>query len=296
MITGIAASDFNALSELKAQAAQDAKGTALEVARQFEGIFLQSMLKSMRLGVHFLDESSPFRGKDRETFEDMLDAQYASEIAGNKGVGLADMLQRHLESVSANARQTSGPSVIPMDISPIKSSTDPSEPRQASNVLEEFIKSIWPQAKAAAANLGLDPKLLVAQAALETGWGKFINKDSAGESTNNLFNIKLGNNKTFASVTVPTTEYTDNQAFKTTAEFRKYASVNESLQDYVHLIRDDARYNLARANAQNPARYVEELSRAGYATDPHYGEKILAIFHGTELNQAVSRLEDEVAV
>ena len=96
-IQGIATSDFQGLNELKAQAKNDAKEALPEVAKQFEGIFLQSMLKSMRMGQHFLDESSPFRGKTESTFQEMLDAQYASNIANSKGIGMAAMLAKQFK-------------------------------------------------------------------------------------------------------------------------------------------------------------------------------------------------------
>lgn len=105
-VQGIATSDFSALNELKVQAQNNAKEALPEAAKQFEGIFLQSMLKSMRMGQHFLEESSPFRGKDRETFQDMLDAQYASTIANSKGVGLAEMLAKQMEHNLPNAEPT----------------------------------------------------------------------------------------------------------------------------------------------------------------------------------------------
>lgn len=284
-IEGIVSGDFTALSELKAQAVKDAKGTAPEVAKQFEGIFLQAMLKSMRLGVHFVDESSPFRGRDRETFQDMLDAQYASNIASTKSIGLADMLAKQIESVSTTEK------ALPTSTS----ATTPMQSINTANIaptsVDDFVRSIWPKAKEAASIIGLDPKILMAQAALETGWGKFVTKDAEGNSSNNLFNIKSTPQSEQESVTVQTTEYVNGMPIKTNASFRKYSSIENSFSDYVSLIKDSERYQTALASAGNPETYMNELHKAGYATDPDYSAKILSIYHGDELNQAIQRCE-----
>lgn len=291
-VSGIATSDFAVLTDLKAQAAKDAKGAAPEVAKQFEALFLQSMLKSMRMGEHFLDESSPFRGKDRETFQDMLDGQYASNIAGSKGIGLAAMLTKQLESVSEAQKSPSmelqRPGAMPAQQTTLLSQSTATNKDKPATTIDDFVKSIWPKAKAAASAIGLDPKLLMAQAALETGWGKFVTKDARG-SSNNLFNIKVGDHSEHDSVTVKTTEYIADTPIKMNASFRKYASVEESFNDYISLIKQDERYQGALASTSNPEIYVNELHKAGYATDPEYSTKILSIYHGDELNQAIQR-------
>ncbi|USQ13022.1 flagellar assembly peptidoglycan hydrolase FlgJ [Legionella lytica] len=297
MLHGIATSDFSALADLKAKAVTDAKGAAPEVAKQFEGIFLQSMLKSMRMGQHFLDDSSPFRGKNRETFEDMLDAQYASNIAGSKGIGVAAMLTRHLGSV--NNIETPAPNAPPTVMPTASADMQYITPKQAISsdtnkpptTVDDFVQSIWPKAKEAASLIGLDPKILMAQAALETGWGKFITKDSEGNSSNNLFNIKSGANSDYDSVNVKTTEYIADTPIKVNASFRKYSSIEQGFEDYISLIKRDGRYQDALASAANPESYVRELHKAGYATDPEYSTKILSIYRGDELNQAIQRCD-----
>lgn len=292
-VHGIATSDFNALNELKVQAQNNAKEALPEAAKQFEGIFLQSMLKSMRMGQHFLEESSPFRGKDRETFQDMLDAQYASTIANSKSVGLADMLAKQMEhnlpTVEQPEESTTDKPVNSNAISTMPVKEEKQD--KPTTTIDEFVKSIWPQAKQAASAIGLDPKILMAQAALETGWGKFVTKDIDGTSSNNLFNIKAGDSKEFDSVNVKTTEYIADTPIKMNASFRKYPSVEQSFNDYISLIKDNERYQTALASTSNPELYVNELHKAGYATDPNYGTKILSIYHGEELNQAIQRCE-----
>ena len=296
---GIATSDFKGLNELKVQAKQDAKQALPAVAKPFEGIFLQSMLKTMRMGQHFLDESSPFKGKNQDTFQEMLDGQYANNISSGKGLGLAAMLTKQLQGTAnranANTMELIRPTVMNKPaaieqsvIEPIMQS-DIQEKDNAMSSVDEFVKSIWPKAKQAAMQLGLDPKILMAQAALETGWGKFVAKDAQG-SSNNLFNIKSAGTKDFDSVNVKTTEYIANTPVKMNASFRKYASIEDSFNDYISLIKGNERYQNAVANAGNPARFVDELHKAGYATDPKYSSKILSIYHGDELNQAIQRV------
>lgn len=263
-VQGIASNDCTALTELKA-------------------MFLQSMLKSMCMGEHFLDESSPFRAKDHETFQDILDAQYTSTIAGSdKGIGLAAVLSKQLESVAAPADKPASQVTESKQFSEV-------ENNKPAIAVDNFIKSIWPKAKEAASLIGLDPKILMAQTVLETGWGKFITKDAEGNSTNNLFNIKAGTNSEYDSVGVKTTEYIADTPFKMNASFRKYPSVEHSFNDYISLIKGSERYQGALASAGNPENYVNELHKAGYATDPEYSMKILSIYHGAELNQVMQR-------
>jgi flagellar protein FlgJ len=313
-VQSLATSDFQGLNELKIQAKNDAKKALPAVAKQFEGIFLQSMLKSMRMGQHFLDESSPFSGKNQATFQEMLDGQYASNISNSRGIGLADMLAKQLEGKVSGSTDKTAESDNNLDKNsfsvneagiktnsnnaPIKMkdfSNDTSSPT-AKEGIDNFVKAIWPKAKEAASAMGLDPKILMAQAALETGWGKFITKDADGSSSNNLFNVKTGSNKEFESVQVNTTEYIADTPIKKTESFRKYSSVEQSFNDYVSLITGSDRYQSALANAGNPELYVNELHKAGYATDPKYGNKILSIYHGEDLNQAMQRcgLSDQV--
>ena len=245
------------------------------------------------MGQHFLEESSPFRGKDRETFQDMLDAQYASTIANSKSVGLADMLAKQMEhnlpTIEQPEKSTTDKPVNSNAISTMPVKEEKQD--KPTTTIDEFVKSIWPQAKQAASAIGLDPKILMAQAALETGWGKFVTKDIDGTSSNNLFNIKSGDSKEFDSVNVKTTEYIADTPIKMNASFRKYPSVEQSFNDYISLIKENERYQTALASTSNPELYVNELHKAGYATDPNYGTKILSIYRGEELNQAIQRCE-----
>lgn len=289
-LQGIATSDFQGLHELGFQAKTNAKQALPEVAKQFESIFLQSMLKNMRTAQHFLDDSNPLSGKNQAMFQEMLDGQYASNIANSKGIGFASLLTKQLENtVGGKATQPNGAFAFDAKKVTVPTKLVQNKDSSTATSIDDFVQSIWPKAKAAAASMGLDPKILMAQAALETGWGKFVAKDADGSSSNNLFNIKAHSNKDDESVQVKTTEYIAGTPIKTTASFRKYASVEQSFNDYISLIKGSERYQTAVANASNPEQYINELHKAGYATDPQYGNKILSIYNGDELNQALQR-------
>jgi flagellar protein FlgJ len=304
MVERIANTDFQSLHELKVAATKDPKEALPQVAKQFEGIFLRTMLKTMRMGSHFIDEKNPFRGRNAETFQEMLDGQYVDKITSStSGLGLADVLTQQLGGKVQKSKNMLEIGQIPskytipkIDVPQINAVnakevvlTDKASESTSSKMIDDFISSIWAKAKQAAESMGLDPKILIAQAALETGWGQFIAKDVDGSSSNNLFNIKSGNNTKHDSVQIKTTEYIADTPIKMSASFRKYSSVEESFNDYISLIQNSDRYQNALANARSPERYVNELSKAGYATDPNYGSKILSIYHGEELNQAMKR-------
>lgn len=303
MVDRIATTDFKSLHELKRESREDSKKALPLVAKQFEGLFLQSMLKTMRSSSHFVDAKSPFRGRHAETFQEMLDGQYVDKIVKSpSGIGIADMLTKQLGGKIDKTKNTTEigqighkytiPKGDSIKLNHAKTEIATKEAESTSStMIENFVNSMWSKAKQAATSMGLDPKMLIAQAALETGWGQSVAKDSDGSSSNNLFNIKSGSNSEFSSVKVKTTEYIADTPIKMSASFRKYDSIEDSFNDYVSLIKNNDRYENALVNAGSPERYVDELSKAGYATDPNYGRKILSIYNSKELNQAMNKLE-----
>ncbi|MGX5202467.1 flagellar assembly peptidoglycan hydrolase FlgJ [Aliikangiella sp. IMCC44632] len=143
---------------------------------------------------------------------------------------------------------------------------------------KDFVASLLPVATKAAKQLAVDPKLLLAQAALETGWGKYVMHDEAGKPGFNLFGIKANNAWQGESIVADTLEV-ENQAFKkVSAAFRKYHSLQESFTDYVNFIKGNSRYQGAVKASSDEASYANELQSSGYATDPNYAEKILKIY------------------
>ncbi len=155
--------------------------------------------------------------------------------------------------------------------------------------LDQFVQVAWDCAKTAANRMGLDPKVLMAQAALETGWGQFIAKKSDGTSSHNLFNIKTRADSIEDSVNIKTTEFIGNVPINVLASFKAYSSIEDSFHDYVALIESSPRYQVAAANAHDPKQYIAALHEAGYATDPNYTQKILSIYEGQPLQQALER-------
>jgi flagellar protein FlgJ len=155
---------------------------------------------------------------------------------------------------------------------------------------EAFVAEIWPHAQAAAAELGVDPRMLVAQAALETGWGRSVMRGPDGKPSHNLFGIKASGGWQGAAVTHGTVEFRAGVMQRERAAFRAYGSVGESFADYVRLVRDNPRYRDAVAAGADGARFAEALERAGYATDPQYAEKLKAIAGGPTLKRALAQL------
>ncbi|NUT81571.1 MULTISPECIES: flagellar assembly peptidoglycan hydrolase FlgJ [Pseudomonas] len=146
--------------------------------------------------------------------------------------------------------------------------------RKAFRDADEFVNAMLPMAKEAADRIGVDPRYLVAQAALETGWGKSVMRQPDGSSSHNLFGIKASQNWKGDSARAITSEFRNGAMVKETAEFRSYASYRDSFHDLVNLLQSNSRYQDVLKSADNPEQFVRELQKAGYATDPHYASKI----------------------
>lgn len=248
-IERIGESDIEALSRIGA-----GKSSAQDISNQFEAVFLQSMLKSSCIDQHFTDEKNSF-------FE--VPASYSHDLVPAANTDIID-------APKATDRLIAPPSIEP----------------QINQTVDDFVKSIWPYAKQASTMLGLDPKILMAQAVLETGWGKFIAKDADGSSSHNIFNIK--SNRPDQAVKIKTTEYITDTPVSMMASFKKYSSVAASFDDYISLLQGD-RYKAALANTSDPEHYIDALHRAGYATDPDYANKIVSIYRGDELQRVLER-------
>ncbi len=154
---------------------------------------------------------------------------------------------------------------------------------------EGFVASIWPHAEKAARELGVNPRALVAQAALETGWGRRHIKRDNGDSSHNLFGIKATGWKGERATTA-THEYVDGQRRTETASFRAYASPAESFGDYVRMLKNNPRYQAALQAGTDVRGFARGLQQAGYATDPGYAAKIAAIAAGPTIDRAVAAI------
>lgn len=143
---------------------------------------------------------------------------------------------------------------------------------------ESFISQLLPTAKKVAQQLGVDPKILLAQAALETGWGKYIMHDHTGNPSYNLFGIKGGNDWQGESIKADTLEVEQGTFVKRQDKFRMYESFEQSFQDYVNFVKSSPRYQQAVEAVESAKDYIENLQKSGYATDPNYAEKIINIY------------------
>lgn len=156
---------------------------------------------------------------------------------------------------------------------------------------EDFIATMLPMAEKAAQKLGVEARYLVAQAALETGWGKSVIKQRDGSTSYNLFGIKSHNSWGGESARVMTTEYKAGKAVKESASFRAYDSYQQSFEDFVNFLQSNGRYQKALSSTENPEQFAKELQKAGYATDPNYARKISQIARKVQTYQTVASVD-----
>jgi flagellar protein FlgJ len=285
--------DFQSLAQLRGKAAVDAPAALKEAGKHFEALFIQMMLKSMR-------QATPgdplFGNKEGDLYRDLFDKQISENMASKGSLGLADIIVKQLQrnvqlqqSASDTAAQAAAQTAL---VSGQGASVQPDAGnKMAYSSPSAFIKDIWPHAQQAAKQLGVAPQVLVAQAALETGWGSGIIRHADGRSSNNLFGIKAGGTWQNDSVTVPTVEFRDGLVVKDKASFRSYDSLASSFEDYVQFLQSNPRYKDALTHVGNPEQFTAALQQAGYATDPHYSEKIQKVLGGDTLKSAVSELK-----
>lgn len=270
--------DFAGLEKLKSGAGRNDPAAVRQVAQQFESLFARMMIKSMRAAVG----KDPIFGSDQaETYQGMYDDQLSLELTKGKGLGLADMLVRQLQQSGAIAKAAAG-SAAPANragaaggaaaaprVSPAGSASSADR--------AGFISQVWPEAQQAAQQLGVHPVSLIAQAALETNWGRNIPRSASGGSSNNLFGIKAGAGWSGASVTAGTQEFQGGSARETSAAFRAYASPGESFQDYVALLQASSRFSGALGSGTSVQSFAAALQQGGYASDPDYARKVTAV-------------------
>ena len=193
---------------------------------------------------------------------------------------LAPLARNNVASKSTgNGDWTMDPNLAPSTPQYVRSMAQPplAPAKRAFGNSDEFMATMLPLAKDAAARIGVDPAILVAQAALETGWGKSIMRQQDGSSSHNLFGIKATGSWNGAQARAITSEFRDGKMVKETADFRSYDSFADSFHDLVSLLQNNNRYKEVVNSADNPEQFVKELQKAGYATDPDYASKISQI-------------------
>lgn len=303
--------DLHGLERLRHRAAHEDPAALAEAAVQFEALFIGMMLDSARnarLGTGLLD------GPQTAQYFELMDQQVALELARGGGFGFGKMLMEQLAArgdVPAPAPSTEpGPAALPprsvgvhgtrpqaapesagafpaglpASLAPL-GVAEPTADASTGSTAERFVARFLPEAQAAAAQLGIEPRLLLAQAALETGWGSAL--ESPGTPANNLFGIKADAGWRGARAAHWTMEQGSAGLERRREEFRAYGSSAASFADYVDLIGGSPRYAPAVARAGDPEAYARAVTEAGYATDPQYADKWLSIYNGDRLAAAL---------
>ncbi len=288
--------DFQGLAKLRHAARQQSPQALQEAARQFEGLFIHLMLKSMRDTV---SEESLLDNDQTRFYQGLYDQQIALDLSGGGGIGLAELLYRQLggepEALavpqSPTQRNAAYGASDALSTKTVQSTTTAVDSAQSfAETPEQFIEMLWPHAVNAGKRLGLVPEVLIAQAALETGWGRYTIQTSRGDSSYNFFGIKADSRWQGRRVRKPSLEYQDGIAVRKPAVFRAYDSIAASFADYANFISTNPRYRTALAQAHDPQAYLRGLQQSGYATDPRYADKILSIMSRDYFRKAVSHL------
>ena len=293
--------DFQGLARLEAGAKERSPEATREAARQFEALFVQMMLKSMR-------DANSVLAEDRDTtYEEMFDQQIALELTREKGLGIADLLVRQMMQGVAGERdgetidqdllveRTEKPHATGVQPAGPARTTGPEDtPRQdfRPDSPESFLQQIWDLAKRAGEALGVDPRAVAAQATLETGWGQRLIRGHDGISGNNLFGIKADRNWEGDRVSVSTLEYENGLPKRQYAQFRAYTDLQQGFQDYVNFLQSSPRYREALDGVRDAVDFARSLQEAGYATDPDYAAKIENIMQSPRFAQAIDELKD----
>lgn len=325
--------EFGGLNDLKAQSRTDKKAALAEVARQFEGLFLSQMLKSMRSANQVLAEGNYLNSQQSEFYQDMFDSQLSLSMSQGRGLGLSEalvsQLSRQIPGMDGEGNDLPGarrsladydrsiaplsprlPSrveevnkladeqVAPEPVPEQKTIPVVAEPVISSEAMperfegpEHFVRTLLPLASEVAEESGINPRLMVAQAALETGWGKHMIRGGDGTHSFNLFGIKADSRWQGEAVNIATTEFRGGVAMKERADFRRYDDYRESFRDYVAFLKENPRYRDVLAVADQPGVFADRLQQAGYATDPAYGRKIRSIMEGEPFEAALDRFQ-----
>ena len=281
--------DFSGLANLQARAAQRSPEATREAMRQFEALFVQMMLKSMR-------SAGAILGEERDTtYEEMFDRQVAMEMTSEKGIGIADLLVRQLSPANVTEKPDLRHAIESQDRIARLSFPVQAPARQdwKPGGQKDFLRDIWPLAEDAAMSLQVDPRGIVAQAALETGWGQNLIRDQQGVSAHNLFGIKADNRWSGERISVGTLEYDGALPQRQWAQFRAYPNLKAGFDDYVSFLKSNPRYSAAIESGLDAETYATSLQDAGYATDPNYAEKIRGIIQSPLFNQALGELKIE---
>ena len=249
-----AATDISRFSALRADARADADGAFAKVAEEFEALFIQMMLKAARDAT---PEGGLFDSSELKLYQEMMDSQVALEMAEQGGLGFAPLLRQQLlggdpdelpRELMLPPRRTIAPEPVPVAnpqpaLAAAMRAPAAVAPQETEPTIAGFLRAVGPLAGSAAEQLGLEPEVIVAQAALESGTNEFIN----------------------------------GRALRVNADFRAYPDAAAAFDDYVDFLNSHPRYARALEHGGDPEAFATGLAAAGYATDPRYADKILAV-------------------
>ncbi len=302
MQTGIDTSrlyfDMSGLDKLKLDAKNQTDSAKHEVAQQFEALFIQTMLKNMRAA----SIGDSLTNSDQvELYQEMMDKQLSVSMAKAGGIGLADMIEKQLNQANVS---TTNPTKKDVHAAKIDQTlafathlwtndvvTRPSNlqiyksllPHDENNIASswespgKFVQSLMPFAEQAAQKLNTQPEAILAIAALETGWGKHVISRANGQSSFNFFGIKATGSEKGGRIYTNTTEYSQGLKYEVNQAFRTYNSPQASVEDFANFILDNPRYSKALKQASHSETFIREIQKAGYATDPEYANKVIAV-------------------
>jgi flagellar protein FlgJ len=269
--------DINGLAELKRDPTSEKSISA--VAQQVEAMFLQMMLKSMRDA----DMGDELDGNEMSMYQDMFDKQIALTISQHQDIGIGALLKRQISGKSAPSKIAIGSG----STSSLGTDHAAAHAADAGPTPAEFVSQVMPSIERAASELGVDAHGLLAQAALETGWGQRMPRTADGSPSLNLFGIKAGDEWSGARATADTVEFSNGVATQKRTAFRAYASIDESVNDFARLLKNSPRYREVIAAGGDTRAYVDSIGKSGYATDPQYANKLNRILNSGALRAAL---------
>ncbi|MHB1215911.1 MAG: flagellar assembly peptidoglycan hydrolase FlgJ [Thiobacillus sp.] len=296
-LTSKFALDVQGVNQLRLDAKQSSPEALKQAAQQFEAVFMNMLMKSMREAT---PQDGMFDSEQTRMYTSMLDQQLTQRMA-SRGIGLAEVMVRQLSTAmnTIPPGEDVPPAAIPITpaapaakgfpLNAPQAGFDPqlgqgvAPPIQAAAArsgtvpahVATFVAQLLPHAQAASASSGIPARFMLGQAALETGWGKAEIRGADGQNSHNLFGIKAGANWKGQTVDVVTTEYVNGKAQKQVDTFRAYDSYADSFRDYANLLQGNARYQNVIAQGQDAAGFAQGLQQAGYATDPKYAQKLM---------------------
>lgn len=282
--------DLNGLAALK-NAPPDSPATIRAAAGQVEALFLQMMLQSMREAT---DAQGGDSSNETSMYQDMFDKQVALTLSKRQDLGIARLFERQLGG------KEPPPAAAPKALAPLHPgaaaprlqgdgrSKNPPTAAATGEQAAQFVREVMPTISRAAQALGVSPVGMLAQAALETGWGQRMPRTADGAPSMNLFGIKASADWAGARAVADTVEVSGGVASQRRTAFRAYGSIEESVGDFASLLASSPRYREALAAGGNAQAYVESIAKSGYATDPAYGNKLNQVLNSGTFKAALN--------